>query len=276
MTTPLDWQLILLGCKNSIQTAIGPYLSTVQPPQEDLGRGAGGDVMKPVDLAAEKAIIQTLQAYDVSFTLISEESGVKKFGSAPKDCYICVDPIDGTTNFVHGLPFYASSIAVACKPNLEGVFAGIVVDLVHDDVFYAYRGKGAYRNGKQIHTSNTKSIDDAIIGLDLNAYKAQFNKAIAANLIESIRHTRHFGANALEISHVAAGLTDAFIDLRGKIRATDVAAGFLIAKEAGAVITDADGNPINVPLDPRQTLAFIASANMNIHKHILSLINRNV
>jgi len=272
MTTSLDWQLILLECKNSVQTAIEPYLSTAQLLQEDLGRGAGGDVMKPVDLAAEKAIIQTLQAYDVSFTLISEESGVKEFGDTPKDCYICVDPIDGTTNFVHGLPFYASSIAVASKPTLEGVFAGIVADLVHEDVFYAHQGKGAYRNGKQIHTSKIQSIDDALIGLDLNAYKAQFNMAIATNLIENIRHTRHFGANALEISHVAAGLSDAFVDLRGKIRATDVAAGFLIAKEAGAIITDADDNPIDVPLDPRQTLEFIASANMNIHKQILSLI----
>lgn len=272
MTTPLDWQLILLECKNSVQNAIEPYLSTVQLPQKDLGRGAGGDVMKPVDLAAENAVVQTLQAYDVAFTLISEESGTKEFGATPKDCYICVDPIDGTTNLVHGLPFYASSIAVASKPELDGVFAGIVADLVHNDVFYAHQGKGAYRNGKQIHTSNTQSIDDATVGLDLNAYKAKFSMTIAAKLIENIRHTRHFGANALEVSHVAAGLTDAFVDLRGKIRTTDIAAGFLIAKEAGAVITDADSNPISATLDPRQTLNFIASANVKIHKQILSLI----
>ena len=97
---------------------------------------------------------------------------------------------------------------------------------------------------------------------------------IAANLIENVKHTRHFGANALEVSHVAAGLTDAFVDLRNKIRTTDVAAGFLIAKEAGAIITDADNKPINLPLDPTQKLNFVASANNELHKQILSLIKR--
>ena len=75
--------------------------------------GAGGDMMKPVDLAAETAIVETLQRHDVSFTLVSEESGIKKVGANPKDCFVTVDPIDGTTNLMHGLPFYASSIAVS-------------------------------------------------------------------------------------------------------------------------------------------------------------------
>ena len=92
--------------------------------------GAGGDMMKPVDLAAETAIVETLQAHNVSFTLISEESGIKKFGATPEECYLCVDPIDGTTNLMHGLPFYASSIAVSNKPELADVYAGMVVDLV--------------------------------------------------------------------------------------------------------------------------------------------------
>ncbi len=228
--------------------------------------------MKPVDLAAETAIVDTLKKHGLSFTLISEESGIKEIGSTPKDCYICVDPIDGTTNLTHGLPFYCSSIAVSSTPELAGVYAGAVIDLVHDEFFYASKGKGAYRNGQQIRTSTTQSLDEAVIGLDLNAYKAKLNMTIAAALIENTKHTRHFGANALEISHVAAGLTDGFIDLRNKIRTTDVAAGFLIAKEAGAVVTDVDNKPINVPLDPKQTLNFVASANKEIHKQILSLI----
>jgi myo-inositol-1(or 4)-monophosphatase len=228
--------------------------------------------MKPVDLAAENAIVLALQEHSVSFTLVSEESGIKTYGADPKSCYVCADPIDGTTNLTHGLPFYCSSIAVSSKPDLASVYAGAVIDLVHNEFFYAYKGKGAYRDDKQIHTSKTQSLDEAVIGLDLNAYRSKLNVITASALIENVRHTRHFGANALEVSHVAAGLTDAFVDLRNKIRTTDVAAGFLIAKEAGATVTDENNKPINVPLDPRQTLNFICSANNEIHKQILSLI----
>jgi len=272
MKNQIDWQQILLQCKTNIQKAIQPCLKTIKEPQPNLGMGAGGDTMKPVDLAAETAIVQTLQQHGVSFTLISEESGIKEYGAAPKECYLCVDPIDGTTNLMHGLPFYCSSIAVSNKPELEGVYAGIVVDLFHDDTYIALEGRGAYCNGKRIHTSKTDSLDDAVVGVDLNAYKAKLDMKIAAVLIENIRHTRHFGANALEVCQVAAGLTDAFIDLRNKIRATDVAAGFLIVKEAGGTVTDRENNPINIKLDPKQKLSFIASANMEIHKKILNLV----
>jgi myo-inositol-1(or 4)-monophosphatase len=271
-----DWQSILTECKTNIQKAIKPLFKTLREPQPNLGMGAGGDLMKPVDLASETAIVETLNHQDISFTLISEESGIKKFGNAPKNCYICVDPIDGTTNLIRGLPFYASSIAISNKPELLSVYAGMVADLAHDEVYIGLEGKGSFHNSKQIHTSEIKSLDEAVIGIDINAYKAKLNITKAAALIENIKHTRHFGANALEICHVAAGLTEGFIDLRNRIRTTDVAAGFLIAKEAGAIVTDADNNLINIPLDPKQTLNFIVSANLEIHKQILSLVKTNV
>ena len=82
-----------------------------------------------------------------------------------------------------------------------------------------------------------------LIGLDINAYNGKFVIQNVTPLIEKSKHIRHFGANALEVCYVAAGLTDAFVDLRKKIRTTDVAAGFLIAKEAGAIVTDAKQQP---------------------------------
>ena len=85
MKNQVDWQQILLECKGNIQTAIQPCLKTLKEPQPNLGVGAGGDAMKPVDLAAETAIVQTLQHHDVSFTLVSEESGIKEYGATPKD-----------------------------------------------------------------------------------------------------------------------------------------------------------------------------------------------
>ena len=79
-------------------------------------------------------------------------------------------------------PSTASSIAVSNKPELADVYAGMVVDLVHDETYMAFKGEGAYRNGERIHTSKTTSLDEAVVGLDLNAYKAKLNMKIAAAL----------------------------------------------------------------------------------------------
>lgn len=272
MKNQIDWQQILTECKNNIQNGIKPLLKKTKDPQPNLGRGAGGDMMKPVDLAAEKAIVDTLTQNSISFTLISEESGIKEIGDLPQKCYVTIDPVDGTTNLTHGLQFYASSIAISSEPELEHVYAGMVTDLAHDITYFALKDKGAYRNGEKIKTSSIISLDEALVGLDINAYQGKLDLPTITALIENTRHIRHFGANALEVCHVANGLTDAFIDLRGKIRTTDIAASFLIAKEAGAIITDTNNQTINVPLDPKQTLNFITSANLEIHKEILSLV----
>lgn len=270
--TQKDWRRILVECKNNVRTSIQPCLATIREPQPNLGTGAGGDVMKPMDLAAETAIVDTLTGHSVSFTLISEESGVKKFGNAAEECYVTVDPIDGSTNFMHGLPFYACSIAVSNKSMLENVFAGIVSDLYHNVTYTALKGEGAYRDDIKIETSRTVALDDAMIGLDLNTYKVKEIAPKVTKLIGKTKHIRHFGANALELCYVANGLTDAFVDLRGKLRTTDVAAAFLIIKEAGGIVTSADNQPINVRLDPKQTLSFVASGNIQIHEKILSLV----
>ena len=83
MKTQPDWLKILVECKNNVEKSIKPHLKKLNDPQPDLGRGAGGDIKKPVDLAAEKAIIDTLQKNSISFSLISEESGFLKFGEKP-------------------------------------------------------------------------------------------------------------------------------------------------------------------------------------------------
>jgi myo-inositol-1(or 4)-monophosphatase len=272
MEINVDWLPILLKCKESVAAHVRPLLATLKEPQPDLGRGAGGDQMKLVDLAAEKAILEVLMQHDISFTLVSEESGIKEFGENPKDCYVTVDPIDGTTNLVRGLPFYCSSIAVSGKPMLSDVYAALVTDLVQGTTYTARKSSGAFRNGKKIATSTITSLAEAVVGLDLNTYKAKEIAPQLSELIQNTKHIRHFGANALELCFVAEGLTDAFVDIRGKLRTTDVAAGFLIVKEAGGTISDPEGQVIDVKLDPRQTLKFVASGNPEIHKSILKLI----
>ena len=267
-----DWLQILIQCKENVKERIQPHLKTLGEPQPNLGKGAGGDPMKPVDLAAEKAIVEVLQQSGASFTLISEESGVKEFGENPEQHYVTVDPVDGTTNLVRGLPFYASSIAVSTKPVLSTVFAALVTDLVHGATYTALEGKGAYRDGEKISSSTRESLEDAVVGLDLNSYKVKEIAPQLTELIQKTKHIRHFGANALELCYVADGTTEAFIDIRGKLRTTDMAAAFLIVKEAGGTVTTPTGETLGVKLDPQQKIKFIASGNTKIHKTLLSLV----
>jgi myo-inositol-1(or 4)-monophosphatase len=272
LNTQFDWQQILIECKNKVQTSIKPYQKTIKEPQPNLGVGAGGDIMKPMDLAAETAIVDTLKHHEVSFTLISEESGIIKFGETPDECFVTVDPIDGSSNFMHGLPFYCCSVAVSGKAMLADVYAGMVADLVHGATYTALLRKGAFKDGVKIKPSTTAVLHDAVIGLDLNTYKVREIAPKLTSLIAQTKHIRHFGANALELCFVADGSTDAFVDIRGKLRTTDVAAAFLILKEAGGIITTPSNQPVDVELDPKQTLSFVASGNRQIHEKILSLV----
>lgn len=272
MTKQTDWLQILVECQKSVKKQITPLLKTLNQPQPNLGLGAGGDPIKQIDLAAENAIITPLKEHEISFTLISEESGIKKYGEKPNECFVTTDPIDGTTNLMRGIPFYATSIAVSTQPNLRTVHTALVADLFHDITYTAQKGKGAYRNAKRITPSRNYMLEEAVIGVDLNTYKVSKIAPQLSGLIHKTKHIRHFGANALELCYVADGTTDAFIDIRGKLRATDMSAAWLIVEEAGAKMTTPTGKPLNIKLDPKQKIAFIAAANPKIHATILDLI----
>lgn len=266
-----NWLNILQECKNQIQKEIEPLLETLGQSQPNLGIGAGGDPIKQIDLIAEKTILNTIREHDISFTFISEESGIAKFGKNPQDHYVTTDPIDGTTNLTRGIPFYATSIVVSTEPTLNTIHTALVSDLFHNTTYTAQKAKGAYCNEEKIKPSRKTSLEDAVIGLDLNTYKIQEIAPRLTNLIQKTKHIRHLGANALELCYVADGKTDAFIDIRGKLRTTDMAAAWLIIKEARAEITSPLGEKLNARLDPKQTVAFIASANKRLHRKILSL-----
>ena len=272
MTKQTNWLNILTQCKNNILKQITPLLKTVNQPQPNLGIGAGGDPIKQIDLTAENAITNTLKNHKISFTLISEESGVKEYGKTPYKHYVTADPIDGTTNLTRGIPFYATSIAISTKPTLNTIHTALVADLFHNVTYTAQKGKGAHRNNKKITPSKEESLEEAVIGMDINTYKIQKIIPQLTNLIQKTKHIRHLGANALELCYVADGTTDAFIDIRGKLRTTDMAAAWLIIQEAGAKITTPEGKTLTINLDPKQNVTFIAAANQKIHKTILNLI----
>jgi len=263
----MDWLKIIQECSQKMRKEALKFYGSTEA-AKGFGVGAGGDVMKKIDLAAEKALINCLNNHRVSCTLISEESGIKKIGSQPSEYYVTTDPVDGTTNAVHGLPFSASVIAVSKGPQLKDVEMTIVSDIYHNIAYTAQKNKGAFRNGTKITPSKTSNIEEAVIGVDLNTFRIRELQTKLERLFKRGKHFRHFGANALEICYVADGSIDAFIDIRGKLRVTDIVASYLILREAGGIMVTPEGDELNFPLAPTQRLSFIASSNKTLFEAI--------
>ena len=264
-----EWLEILRECSKNIQKNVYPLLKKPQN-QTSYGKGSGGDTTYQIDRTAENTIINTIKHYDIPFTLISEEAGTKKIGKNPQH-YVTTDPIDGTTNATRGIPFMATSLAVSKKPYLNQIETALITDLYHNVTYTAKRGKGAYRNGARMRPSELQSLNEAIIGIDFT-HKAWEIATRLRSMLEQTKHLRHLGANSLELCYVADGTTDGFIDLRGKLRTTDVAAAYLILKEAGGTITTLEGKELNAELAPLQRVSFIAAGNKRLHEIIMEQV----
>jgi myo-inositol-1(or 4)-monophosphatase len=269
----MDWMEILRECSQKMRRAALRYYGSPKA-AVGFGVGAGGDTSKRIDLAAEKALIDCLGKHEISCTLVSEEAGTKKIGFGPSEFYVTTDPVDGTTNAVRGIPFSANVIAVSRGPWLRDVETAIVHDIIHDITYTAQKNGGAFKNGERIKTSETSDLEDALIGVDLNTFKIEELVAKLEGLFKRGKHFRHFGANALDICYVADGSTDAFIDIRGKLRVTDMVASHLILREAGGIMVSPEGEELDVPLAPTQRLSFIAAANRSIYEAIQEALNR--
>ena len=272
MPKEINWPQLLNQCSDNLLKQVSPMLKVLTRQMPNLGVGAGGDPMRQIDLTAENAITSTLEKHRVSFTLISEESGIKEYGTNPQQAFVTTDPIDGTTNLTRGIPFYATSIAVSTEPSLNTVHTALVTDLVHNRTYTAEKGNGAMRDSQRLEPSENTLLEEAVIGMDINTFEIQNLVPRMMNIVKRIKHIRHLGANALELCYVADGTTDAFIDIRGKLRTTDMAAASLIIQEAKAKITTPEGKPIDVRLDPTQKVSFVAAGNPHFHKIILDLV----
>ncbi len=225
------------------------------------GRGAGGDISRKVDLDAEKAVIDTIQRHHFKPTIIGEECGIIQ----GKDGFLIMDAIDGTMNASRGVPFYCCSLAYSIDYRLSSVVDAAVIDLSTGDIYHASKDKGAYWNKDRIYARGSRSINgskqdyrqDMLIGMNISGVSADtFNRL--SRLISKAIHIRHFGANALELCYFARGLMDAYIDFRGKIRPTDMAAAYLIVNEAGGKIYSDNGSELESELGVNKTLSFMA------------------
>ena len=195
------------------------------------------DFVTEVDRAAEQLILTTLQEAYPKHSILAEESGLQK-GAQSQYCWI-IDPLDGTTNFIHGLPHYAISIGLQYKGQMEH---GVVYDPSRNELFTATRGKGAFLDDKRIRVSGRQTMKEALIGTgfpfrdpaQLDGYMAMF-RSVTANCAG----IRRPGAAALDSAYVASGRYDGFWEIG--LAPWDLAAGSLLVTEAGGVVTDLDG-----------------------------------
>jgi myo-inositol-1(or 4)-monophosphatase len=197
------------------------------------------DFVSEVDRAAEAAIVETLLEAYPDHGILAEEGTVNAKVKNPDNVWI-VDPLDGTTNFLHGFPQYCVSIALQHK----GVITqGVVYDPNRNDLFTTTRGAGAYLNDRRLRVSRRTKLDDALVATGFPFRDGSMVDAYLGMMRDMIHKTagiRRAGAAALDLAHVAAGWYDGFWEVG--LNPWDMAAGTLLVTEAGGIVTDVYGD----------------------------------
>ena len=177
------------------------------------------DFVTKTDKYVEKILIEELSKSKKNYSFITEETG--KINNKDKENFWIIDPIDGTTNFLHGIPHFA--ICVALKSN-EEIVSGLIFDPIKDEMFFAEKNKGAYLNNQRLRVSNKSSLDECLFSSNHEGVKY-------SNL-----NMRYSGCAALDLAYVASGRLDGFF--HNTINLWDVAAGSLMVQEAGGIVND--------------------------------------
>ncbi len=219
-----------------------------------------GDFVSAADRRAEEIIFEELSKAKPDFGFLMEESGEKK---GKVNSRFIIDPLDGTANFLHGIPHWCISIALEEEGKIT---AGLVLDPVRDEMFYATKGQGAWMRGnKRLRVSGRSDLHLCVVSSndnrDLKARLEMVEKQVAA--------IRHFGATALDLAYVGAGRFDAYFGGTPKSgpQPWDLAAGQLIAKEAGAYVSEINGQSNHVYNQN------ILAANEKIYGQLKDILN---
>jgi myo-inositol-1(or 4)-monophosphatase len=197
-----------------------------------------GDFVSAADRKAEKTLFEELSKARPGYGFIMEESGRVEGGDKANTWII--DPLDGTTNFLHGLPIFGISIALEREGQLV---AGLVYNPADDEMYVAERGQGAWLNNHRLRVAQRRELSDALVATGIpHLGKAkdhpQFKKELSA-VMTRVSNVRRLGAAALDLAYVAAGRYDAYWER--SLKCWDVAAGIVLVREAGGFVTDLDG-----------------------------------
>jgi len=221
-----------------------------------------GDFVTEADRRSESILTEELRKVRPTFGFLREEHG-EIVGDDPDSRWI-IDPLDGTTNFLHGIPHFAISIALEQKGELV---AGIVYDPLRDEMFWAEKGAGAYVNRKRLRVSARPKLGNAVFATGIPYAQRRGKKAFMAMLATVMERTagvRRFGAASLDLAYLAAGRYDAFWEVG--LAPWDVAAGIVLVREAGGLVSDIKGGAAML------YGASIVAANERLHRDALALL----
>ena len=223
-----------------------------------------GDFVSSADKRTEKTLIEELQKAHPDYGIITEETGIINKSNI-KNRWI-IDPIDGTMNFLNGIPQFA--ISIAYEENNE-IICGVIFNPISNEMFCAEKGNGAYLNNTRIRVSNKKKLKDALLvtGGPEGASKIK-NKIYSEyiNVSNNVSNVRKFGSAALDMAYVACGRFDGY--WQRELNYWDIAAGVIILREAGGFI-DFFEDDISYPLKKN-----VLASNSNIHQELKELINK--
>lgn len=232
-----------------------------------IGTGASGDTTLAIDKRAEDAIISVLEEARVAgeeFYFISEELGEKDYGN--KDAVVLADPIDGSNNAKYGLPFYSTALALATGRKLSDVVLGYIMNMATGEEYWAMKGGGAYKDGMKLTTSRSAELGM----LNFECSNPVRDLSVASPLLMGSRKIRCLGSTALDMACLASGSTDAVL-IPSPSRSFDYAAGWLLVREAGGVVTDTSGLPLDeTHLGVERTRPVLAASNAKLHEVALN------
>ena len=228
-----------------------------------VSRKGPADFVSAADLRAEQVLREQLSRARPDYGFLMEESGASRATGESQRRWI-VDPLDGTTNFLHGLPHFAISIGVE---EAGDPVAGVVYDPIKDEMFTAEKGAGAYLNDRRMRVSSRSRLDEALVGTgmpfkghgDAPAFLAEANAVMGATA-----GVRRWGTASLDLAYVAAGRLDGYWE-RG-LSPWDIAAGIVLVREAGGFVTEIDARPI------RADSPSILAANDTLHGTLVQLL----
>lgn len=230
--------------------------------QLQVSRKGPADFVSSSDHKAEETLVEELHRARPNFGFLLEEGGTVK-GSDNSNRWI-IDPLDGTTNFLHGVPHFAISIGLERDGKM---FAGVIYDPLRDEIFTAETGTGAYLNSKRLRVSARDQMNEALIATGM-PFKGRASHPEYPAMLEAVTGSaagvRRFGSAALDLCYVAAGRYDGFWEFA--LSPWDIAAGLVILREAGAVVSDVEGN------DCRMETGDILATNGRLHKNLRCLL----
>jgi myo-inositol-1(or 4)-monophosphatase len=261
-----DWRRLLTSATKEVQSKVSEVVGRGEV-SKAVEVGASGDTTLVADKEAENELFRALTPIK-GLRIISEEAG--NWGDPRASLVAIVDPLDGSSNFERRIPFYCTSVAVAKGGSLKDISWALIRNLVTGDVYWAEKGKGSFKNGNRLSGSARATLREVVLDVDFSRGSPEL-VAKLARLVTSVNRQVHIGANALELCFLAEGAVDAFVDLRGRMRMTDFAAGYLIAREAGAEVTAENGSPLELPINLGTRMGFVASGNRLIHADVLEL-----